>query len=341
MDTRVSQLYNSSRKIAYIEDKLGLSYGAANGVWNDNEPDLSDKRPMRLYLERWFLKTLELEQKFLKDLCEFEVAQIMKMYEKWKLSSYDAILNLNAQLSLYCEWCVEKKFSKENHFKELKRDKLMECIDTKALQDQVIDEEQMDSWLDQMVNPGDKFIFLCLWEGIGGKQYTEIRNMKVEDIDQEKKEVFLPNRNVSIPVSERLIEYALSSNEQYTYYPPKDPTCPRTLTYAKSDKIVKDFMTTENLNGDESRSEIEGGRRIYRKIVRNLDELVSDGHIRPNSIAESGKIDLIRKLCKKEKISAKEFLFSPRIEQVNRQFDCKICRSVFYDKYKEALTKLY
>lgn len=339
MDTRISQWYNSSRKIAYIEDKLGLSYG--DGVWNDNEPDLRDKRPMRLYLERWFLKTLEFEQKFSKDLCEFEDVQITKMYEKWKLSSYDAILNLNAQLSLYCEWCVEKKFSKENHFKELKRDKLMQCIDTKALQDQVIDEEQMDSWLDQMVNPGDKFIFCCLWEGIGGKQYTEIRNMKVEDIDQEKKEVFLPNRNASVPVSARLIEYALSSDQQLKYYPPLDPDCTRRLEYAPSDKIVKDFSTIDDMHGDAARSEIEGGRRIYRKIVRNLQSFAPDSHLRPNSIAESGKIAFIRDLCKKEKISAKEFLFSPRIEQVNKQFDCKICRSVFYDKYKEALTKLY
>lgn len=287
------------------------------------------------YLERLFKKTETFETKLDKDVSNFTFYEIQEMYKTWSLSSLPSLQVINSHLSMYTQWCLQQSLvlDSQNHYLEVVKDNIIECINIFVTKKKFITRLQLIDMIPQLPNSSDEFLLLALFEGICGKEYCELSNLKKTDFHGNEA-ILCTGRRVKI--SETLINLAEEAGNTYKYYPVTSSEKRECFVLDPSDdKIIKDFHNTEN-----GISDFQIGRRIYRKL-RRIFAYLGIEYMSGNALVESGKIHFINERCKELKISAEEYIFSEDGErEIKEQFGGNFSHSskiIFYDKYKEYL----
>ncbi|TCI26680.1 hypothetical protein EVJ32_04715 [Exiguobacterium sp. SH5S4] len=84
-----------------------------------------------------------------------------------------------------------------------------------------VSEAELQLLEDSCMNPQDAFIFRAIFEGVLGAEMTELRNLKMSDIDIHQNLVSINiadyNKNRTIRVTERFIDMAVKAYEQKVY----------------------------------------------------------------------------------------------------------------------------
>lgn len=194
-----------------------------------------NKYPFRWW-ERLFEKTIELEEKNQKDLYNFTTPEILELYKFLDVKSLESLMIYNINLVKYGDWALMNNLSidGQNHFSEIDNELLADCINPIGVNKSVITEEQLEDILRQLDNAMDKYVFYALWEGIKGKEYSEILELRMVDINEATKEVSLSSGRI-IKVSDRFIAIAKEADQQTTY-----------ISYS-GDKIVKRPLIPANI----------------------------------------------------------------------------------------------
>ena len=307
-------MYNDEIKKRYIEYKEAATIMCQN------------------YLERVFNAVEPFEEQLGKDVGDFTANEIIDYYKYLNKSSVDAIAALNSTLSLYTQWYIGELLSidHQNHFSELTRTIFISCVNKRKMESSIITRKDLLKNIRDLRNLCDSFILLALFEGISGKNYSEIRSLRYRDFDGDY--VTLCNGR-KIKASYELNELAReTSDEQYYYMPFQDKE--RAFKFQEpegDDLIIKSHPNAKNYISDRQKA-----KRIYGKIKRSLD-YIGYPWMTGNDIIESGKIHFIKTRCEELGISGYEYLFSDHINEVNKQFGCNIVRSNYYSKYKEYL----
>lgn len=307
-------MYNAEIKKRYIEEK-------------ERTTSLPEG-----FLERLFLKTKEFEERLNKDISSFTVYEIVDFYKTINISTLESLININSNLSLYVQWSLVENLVPDcqNHFVELNNEDLIKCINLVGLGKAVVGKEKLYYWLGQMDNPSDAFVMLCLFEGIKGKAFCEIANLRMSDFSGNKVRLCTGRE---ITVSDRLVELAKETNETYTYY-----SAANSKEYQLEDEgfIIKMY---KNCKSDVS--EFQRGRRIYKKLFRSFTSKDVKEFMKPNSLTISGMIDFINSRSQELGITGEEYLFSKEnyVLEVNEKYcyDMKRLRTSFVTKYGEYL----
>ena len=142
-------------------------------------------------ITRAFKKFAAYEDKYKKDLSMFTIKEILDTYIALKIDSFDLLSNMNSQLNAYTEWCLSYgkyhypalKGLKINNYSSIHSNELHALIGTKEA-DKIITREELLDMARKLPNPSDAFILLCLFEGLRGRDYSEIREIKWEDFPQ-------------------------------------------------------------------------------------------------------------------------------------------------------------
>lgn len=284
------------------------------------------------YLTRMFNRTESFEEKLAKDICCFTAYEIVDFYKTINFSSMESLVVLDNHLSLYVEWCLQQNLVPDcqNHFAEINNDTLLKCINTTTLSKSIISKELLDIWIDRLVNPSDAFVMLCLYEGIKGKSFCEIANLKISDFSGNKVKLCTGREMI---VSDQLADLAEETDKTKDYYAVS-------FTNSKKYSLIDDgYIIKRFVNAREDISEFGRGRRIYNKLVRNFEFLGVEEYMRGNSLVESGKINYINRRCKELGMSGKDFLYSDYAKEVEDKYvyDIKRLRVPFYRKYEEYL----
>ena len=101
--------------------------------------------------------------------------------------------------------------------------------------------------------------------------------------------------------------------------------------------VDRGYVLKNYPNVKEGTSDFAKGRIIYNGIARSLNYVGALSYMSANSIYESGKIWMINKRSKELGISAKDYVYSDCIREIEYQFGCKIVKSVFWLKYEDHL----
>ena len=274
-----------------------------------------------------FKKTNAFEEQLDKDAYDFTVYEILNMYKTWNVKSIDTLYVINNRLSQYTQWALEQNLvaDSQNHYLEINRDMLTDCINMIAQQKRIVSREQMIAWCSRLPNACDKFIFLGLYEGLNGSNYEDFWNVSINDIDKENKTIRV-KRGV-IPISIDLIEYAEEANNTLELYPMSGDMA-RVTKLVENGKIIKLKI---NCKYDDP---IHNGKNIYIAIVRVCKFLDIDCWYNTRQANESGIINFIKQGMKKYGLSFHDYLWSEHLKEVEFQYDRRIVRSSFYTKYK-------
>lgn len=304
--------YNTELKIQYIEEKSQEVIISSN------------------YLECQFNKTCKMENELDKDLSNFTVYEIVEYYKMLNASSFDTLFVMNSQFSMYTQWCLQKSLVKDNqnHFLEMTLEHLKDCLNKALVGMKIVTRETILKWIDELPNPKDQFVLLGLFEGLKGKDFCELSKLRPENIKGNiatlctGREIHLSNKLLKI-ISDCVTEdkyYSISGNGT------------KVMPLLDKGFVIKDYP-----NARVDVSDFQAGRKIYNSITRILNYFDVGNFMTANSIFESGKIQMIKERAKELNMSCKDYIYSQYIEEVEKKYNNKIVRSIFWLKYADYL----
>lgn len=303
--------YNEEQKKRYIREK-------------ENSLAISSN-----YIDVQFRKSSECEYEFNKDLSNWTVYEIIEYYKILNMTSFESLICLNSILSQYTQFCLENSLVKDNqnHYLECTKEILVGCINKAILDKKVVSRETVLKWIDELPNPKDQFILLSLFEYGKSKDFKDIVNAKPEHIESNK--LKLSDRTVQI--SNKLEDIINNCILEDTYYSITGKGT-KTMPLIDYGYIVKSYP-----NQNISLSDFQKGRNIYISCQRIFGYLGVGEWMSPNSIAESGKLYMIRERARELNMTPIEYVYSEYIKEVENQFGCSITRSVYVKKYSKYL----
>ena len=304
--------YNSELKIQYIKEK-------SQEVIIPNN-----------YLECQFNKTSKMEEELDKDLSNFTVYEIVEYYKLLNISSFDTLFVMNSQFSMYVQWCLQKSLVKDNqnHFLEMTLEHLKDCLNKALVDMKIVTREMILNWIDDLPNPKDQFVLLGLFEGLKGKDFCELSKLRPENIKGNiailctGREIHLSNKLLKI-ISDCIIEdkyYSISGNGT------------KVMPLLDKGFVIKDYP-----NARSDVSDFQRGRKIYNSITRILNYFDVLDFMTANSVAESGKLQMIKDRAKELGITCKDYIYSSFISEVEEKYNSKIVRSIYWLKYADYL----
>ena len=308
----INKLYNKELKLEYIKEKNQEAVLPSN------------------YLENQFFKVSEMEKELNKDVSNFTVYEIIEYFKLLNLTSLESLKVMTSEFSMYTQWCLQKSLvaDNQNHFLEMSNDILMGCINKAVLSMKIISRETILSWVNQLPNPKDQFVLLGLFEGLKGKDFCELAKLKPEDIDDNIAHLCTGR---DIEISDKLIEIIDDCMKEDQYYSITGNGT-KVTKLADNGYIIKDYP-----NARMDVSEFQIGRKIYNGVTRTLNYFDVLKYMSANSIAEAGKIHMIKERASELNISNKDYIYSDYISEVEKKFNSKIVRSLFWKKYEDYL----
>jgi site-specific recombinase XerD len=172
--------------------------------------------------KRVLSRAKELEEPLDKDLYNFnqlEIEQLIRYMSPKTTESAQHALNI---IQAYIRWAIEENL-RENNINPLDslsgKEYLKRLVDTSA--QTLFTKEEVFEVIDRLVNYQDKVVVLALFEGINGKTFSELLNLKRKDIDEDNNELILTEEDGSerkLRVSETLINMMVKAYDEKDYY---------------------------------------------------------------------------------------------------------------------------
>lgn len=305
--------YNEELKKRYIKDKEQFLTVTSN------------------YIDVQFRKASEVEYELDKDVSNWTIYEIVEYYKLLSMTSYESLICLNSIFSQYTQFCLENSLVKDNqnHYLECTREVLAGCINKSIFEKKIVPRVTVLKWIDELPNPKDQFILLSLFEYGKSKDFKDIVNARQDNLNKETKTLNLTDRIINI--SDKLIDIIYNCQFEDTYY---------SITgkgVKKMPLIDYGFIVKSYPNQNIDLSDFQKGRNIYIACQRIFDYLGIGQWMSPNSVAESGKLYMIKERAKVLDITPIKYLYSDYIKEVENQYGCSIIRSVYKNKYSEHL----
>ena len=313
------EMYNEEQKLNYIEDK-----------------STKTKQWSQAYLPRLFSKTCPYERKIKKDVSNFVKEEIIEMYQSMHAYSFESLNNMHSQLSIYADFCMNNGILVENHYKEINIKQIYSLSDKPEVKDRIITRDQLLEICQMMPNASDSFIFLCLFEGIKGNDYMEIRQITKEDINFKDKTIRLRNGKLgeykgysrTVNVSQELLDYARRSAREIEYEP----------LVGDGIRMVPLSETDNHIVRQTKRAETQGIPPVFtRRVLKMLNFQDVVPGITSTSIRYSGKIHFIKQRSAELGISSYDYVWKEYYLEVENQYGENIPRSVVWNKYRSLL----
>lgn len=247
--------------------------------------------------ERVFDKSYVFEELYKRDLYDFSTSNLIDFFKYLDLANINNLIVYKLNLTKYAEWAVSENLVADNqiHFNELTMEILNSCISKARIGNAIISYEKLKNI--SFVNKQDKFVFWSIFEGIKGKDYEEIINMKIEDIDGSAHTVSLCTGR-TIKVSPEFIDAAQGAWNETEYITLKDADIVLPLF---GDYVFKEKRMSRG---------IDKPRSVYNTIVRNINYFPElSGDVTARSIRDSGLIHYLNDRADNYEMSVAELFY--------------------------------
>lgn len=168
---------------------------------------ISDKT--RRSYSRIFSITSKHESALNKDINAFSLEEIEVVLRAFKAKTRNTIESYGRIISSYLNWCVKNGITEKNVMEDMKPNDFIKFVRDDS---EWISESQLKRFEDLCNNYQDAVILRLLFIGVGGKQLSEIRNLKIEDVDFKDKKLRLintlkaDNNGLPLKYTERIID---------------------------------------------------------------------------------------------------------------------------------------
>lgn len=208
-------------------------------------------------LRSLFKKTEPHEKAFKKDCIDFTMDEAINMYRSFSAKSVDVLLNYNTVLKAYCAWTKKSGYTDHEFvYERITQDMLTPLVAEDATI--LLTRRDITDIEDKLHNWTDKAIIECLWEGLAGDSMMDLVSVSIHSLDQEKKQIILPNGH-AFPLTDRLLNLLLNAFQETEY-----------ICYGESMRVKKlegiGSLYKERDNAHATNSNDKFFRWVYRKI---------------------------------------------------------------------------
>ena len=247
-----------------------------------------------------FGKIHQKEKELGRDVYTFSLTEIEELFLSFNVSGYSNDFNV---LKRYLIFCLEKGLI--NTF-------VLEGINTKHFDDLNLkdrlrfNEDTLIEYIEGLYNPQDKLILRLLFEGVNGKDCSELRNLKKSDINWNNNELTLYGEGEKkgklrkIEVSDeciRLIKLVINENIYYSN---------NGLAEKKEILVVNDYIIRQSFRKNSNHNERVNKGFLYNRFNR-YKEWLNEPRLTQTSVYQSGMINYTIKLSKKYRKHYKDF----------------------------------
>lgn len=276
----------------------------------------------------YFKKMESFEESLGKDLCNFTTMEILGAYSQIRYKSIYTIQMTNSVFKDYTNYCLNNNLvvDNQNHYAELSINDMKQCVNDLVIEDSFLTREELLIYIDRLNNDTDKFLMLAAFEGLSGKNYKEISDLRITDIDF-KNRIAKTSLGRTVKMSTRLTELAQLAHDEESYMGIKGE---RVRKLMPSDKIIKPYVT--QLVDKEYRN----GRRLYSRL-KKMFEVLEMPNMTCKLLRDFGIIDTILGECKKQNIKPYDYTRNTKnLKHINAQYGTKFTTgniSSYYQKY--------
>jgi len=274
-----------------------------------------------------FLSAEYSEMEFQKDLCNFSIYEIRQMYSVATYNSPNTFRAVNSTFRKYTQWCIENNLVDDgvNHYLEIRNADFAAFINKKFQSMRFLTREEFYALIEQFPCLRDRFAAACIFEFGKSRNYSDITEMEISDIDEIDLTVNLDSgRTVSI--SKEFVNLAYNANEEKVY---DFNSVKRTAIYIPSSKIFKKTRDTTSSSD---------AKFISHLIKVNLDVAGGYMDISAESISLSGQFEMIRSRSRELGLGYKDYLKN-YYSEVQYQYNLgkSTPYSVYYRNFKDYL----
>lgn len=236
------------------------------------------------YLKRLFVDSAEYEKNLGKDLCDMDTSEILHYLLRY--DGYRTFEDKRRQISNYAEWCVIKGYGSMNWIAPgiLPGKKLKE-IYVSAKDDFYISGEMFSEYLHRLMEScyGAYIasVFWCIYEGISGKGFYNLANLRVGDIDVSDHRIRLADGSVR-KVPEGLVHMLMDTAGM------TEVTNEKTVRYVSS--LYPDSVWKLRRNDSVTCQKVQ---RKFIYLVEEMKKILTEDRISRTAIERSGYFNRI------------------------------------------------
>lgn len=263
--------------------------------------------------ERILAHTAEFEEALEKDLNRFNLKELETILFSFKANNRNTVETYARIISSYLNWSVGQGLAQVNELAELKPNDFIKYLTNSEV---YFTEKQVRRWEDRMDNYQDAVIIRLLFMGAGGKQMSEIRNLKKGDIDRTNKRIRLVNtlkedKETGLPtkfterwltVDERTFNLIEGALEQKTYSKRNGQMKQNPHVRPYTDLVSNDYVIKSSITKTENFNQPVDKFVVYRRI-QMLSEVFGIEDFTAKLIQRSGMINYGHKLLQDGKLS--------------------------------------
>lgn len=236
------------------------------------------------YLKHLFIDSEQYEQDMGKDLCDMETSEVLHYLIRY--DGYRTFEDKRRQISNYTEWCVIKGYTAINWISsKVLPNKELRTIYLSAKEDFYISRECFGEYLRKLQESSYGIyiaaVFYCIYEGIAGKGFYNLANMRVSDIDMERKRVTLADgRCRTIPDELAKMLIAVSKVDEITNE--------KTVRYISS--LYSDSIWKIRRNDEVTISKLQ---RKFVYLIEEMKQILGEERLSKTVIERSGYFNKI------------------------------------------------
>lgn len=288
-----------------------------NSIYN---PELKEQflntinEKTRQSYRRIFTITFKHELMLNKDINQFSLKEIEKVLWSFKSRTRNTIESYGRIISSYLNWCVKIGLISKNVMEDMKPDDFEKFIHDEP---SYISEEQLRKIEDMCNNYQDAVILRLLFIGVGGKRLSEIRNLKISDVDFENKRLRLidalkedekgaPLKYTErfIDVDERTLSLIKGASNQRIYLKRNGEITPTEHNNIRpfTDLVQNDYVIRPSITKTDNYYAPVDKFVIYRRLNMIKDTLGLD-RFNAKFIQQSGMLYFANKIVEGDKVS--------------------------------------
>lgn len=236
-------------------------------------------------------KAMRTEKFYDKDLYDMTEEQIGEVLKDLSCSTVDAAYNNLLKIEEYIDWSIEEGYRKSNlnPITTLQNKREWSKQFVSSYRSYLLTREQILDKMKQLINDVDKAVLLSLFEGIEGKGFSEILNLRKKDIVKEGNQYRLNLKDDgqeeprTIIVSELLANLLVKADSQEYYINKNGMTTSERYNTSKIEESV--FIFNKTTRGK------QGGRPdgfYVRRKFKEFKDIFAMEHLVTKHVKDSG-----------------------------------------------------
>jgi integrase len=261
--------------------------------------DTYDNEGTRHTMKYIFFNAYENEFPLGKDMYDFSLEEIGKIISSSNPKSVPVALSRGRFISQYISWAIQNNLRKNtlNPLQNIDKDWYEQFVDPELKQ--YISKNDVDEYTSKLVNHQDIAILHMIFNGLYGHSSSEIRNLKMSDINRDEKSIRLyddkKGERYIYNVDEKLIDILGKANDD-TIYQSSNGQGER---QKESELVQNEFIIRPARRGRVVEHNPASQITIINRIKMIAEEFDMED-LTPKSIQRSGMIYMAYKLLKED-----------------------------------------